>query len=103
MSYAVHQDMRGQTGGAISMGHGLVNQKSLKQKLNSKSSTVTELIGLSDMVPHIILIKIFLDIQGYVVKENVLYQDNQSKINMERNGRMKSTGYSRYIVYVIFL
>ena len=27
LSYAIHQDMRGQTGGTILMGHGLVNHK----------------------------------------------------------------------------
>ena len=40
-SYAVHEEMRGHTGRAISLGHGLVNKKSLKQKLNGKSSTET--------------------------------------------------------------
>ena len=32
-AYAVHANMRGQTGGAISMGYGLLHGKSSKQKL----------------------------------------------------------------------
>ena len=95
--------MRGQTSGLISMGRGLVNQKSLKQKLNSKSSTETELIGVSDKVPHTIRLKLFLDSQGYVVQENILYQDNQSAIEMECIGRISSTGNSRHISIRYFL
>ena len=39
----------------------------------------------------------FLDSQGYGVKENVLYQDNQSAIRLEVNGRNSCTGNSRHI------
>ena len=35
--------------------------------------------------------------QGYDIKDNIIYQDNQSAIKMERNGRMSSTGRSRHI------
>ena len=58
-SYAVHEDMRGHTGGAISLGHGIVNEKSVKQKLNGKSSTETEVIGMADILPYNIWEKIF--------------------------------------------
>ena len=34
--YAVHDDMRSQTGGAMSMGHGILHCKSGKQRLNVK-------------------------------------------------------------------
>ena len=96
-SYAVHEDMRGQTGGTISLGHGIISDKSTKQKLNAKSSTETEVIGLSEYLPYNIWMRIFLDAQGYGVKENVIYQDNQSAIKMERNVRNSCTGNSRHI------
>ena len=51
-SYAVHPDIRGQSDGVILMGHGAVTQKLTKQKLNAKSSTETEVIDMSDMLPH---------------------------------------------------
>ena len=35
--------------------------------------------------------------QGYNMKENILYQDNQSAIKMEKNGRNSCTGNSRHI------
>ena len=41
-SYTVHTDMRGHTGGGMSLGWGLMHAKASKQKLNSKSLTETE-------------------------------------------------------------
>ena len=35
--------------------------------------------------------------QGYVIKKNVIHQDNQSTIRMEKNGRNSCTGNSRHI------
>lgn len=50
-AYAIHPDMRGHTGGVISFGHGAYTTKSLQQKLNTKSSTETEVVGASDYIP----------------------------------------------------
>ena len=38
-AYAVHDNMRGHTGGAISMGYGIMHGKASKQKINVKTST----------------------------------------------------------------
>ena len=35
-AYAVHNNMRGHTGGAISMGYGIMHGKASKQKINVK-------------------------------------------------------------------
>ena len=35
--------------------------------------------------------------QGYALQKKVLYQGNESKINMEKNGRNSCTGNSRHI------
>ena len=64
-SYAIHQDMRGHTGGLMSMGHGVVHGKSSKQKLNTKSSTESEVVGASDYIPWTLWAKRFLSEQGY--------------------------------------
>jgi len=53
-SYAPHDDMRSHTGGCSSLGIGVFMSKSIKQKLNSKSSTEAELIGASDILPFIL-------------------------------------------------
>jgi len=41
-SYATHGDMRGHTGAVSTLGKGVVHTKSSKQKMNTKSSTETE-------------------------------------------------------------
>ena len=51
-AYAVHDDMRSQTGGVISMGHGVLHCKSGKQKLNVKRSTEAELVASSYYIPY---------------------------------------------------
>ena len=52
-SYAVHHDKKIQTGGVMYMGLGVTHCKPSKQKLITKRSTESELVGASDYV-HII-------------------------------------------------
>ena len=96
-AYAVHNDMRSHTGGAMSFGYGIVHYLSTKQKLNTKSSTEAEVMGLSDYLPFNIWLRMFLEEQGYFLTKNIVYQDNQSAIKMERNGRNSCTGNSRHV------
>ena len=96
-AFASHMDKKSHTGGTISFGVGVVHSKSGKQKLNTKSSTEAELVGVSDYLPYHIWIINFLQAQGYNIKKKTLYQDNQSAIKMERNGRNSCTGNSRHI------
>ena len=39
----------------------------------------------------------FMSAQGYGIENNVIYQDNQSAIRMEKNGRNSCTGKSIHI------
>ena len=96
-AYAVHPNMRGQTGGTMSFGTGMIHGRSSKQKLNSKSPTESELIAVSEYLPFHIWVKNFLEHQGYTVENNVVFQDNQSAIRLEKNGRNSCTGNSRHI------
>ena len=96
-SYATHPNMRSHTGGVISLGHGIINSKSSKQKINTKSSTEAELVGASDFISHTMWTDWFLKGQGYVVKSNIFYQDNQSAILLEKNGRNSCGEKSRHI------
>lgn len=86
-AYAVHPNMRSQTGGIISLGWGALHAKSSKQKLNTKSSTEAEIVGVSQYIPYNLWLINFLKHQGYGISQNVVYQDNQSAIKMEKNGR----------------
>lgn len=79
-SFAVHMDMHSHMGGGISWGIGILLSMCQKQKLNSKSSTEAEIIGVSDFLPNMIWARMFLECQGYEIDENILYQDNQSAI-----------------------
>ena len=79
-SYAVHPNMKGHTRATMSMGTGSPYSASLKQKLVSRSSTESELIGVHDILPQILWTSHFLNAQGYGVKRTVLKQDNKSSI-----------------------
>ena len=46
-SFAVHPDMRGHTGGAMTMGRGFPLDKSTKHKLNTCSSTEGDIVALT--------------------------------------------------------
>ena len=96
-SYAVHPDMRSHTGGAMTMGSGVIYGTSHKQKLNTKSSTEAELIGASDIIPQVIWTRYFLEAQGYTVSDSIVYQDNQSAILLEKHGRASSSKRTRHI------
>ena len=96
-AYAVNPDMKSQTGGTMSMGLGILHGKSSKQKLNVKSSTEAELVGVSDYLPYNIWLLMFLREQGYIITDNTIYQDNQSTIRMLKNGRNSCTGNLRHI------
>ena len=68
---------------------------SRKQKLNTRSSTEAELVGADDAVNMILWTKLFLEAQGYRIKQNILYQDNKSAILLEKNGKRSSTKQTR--------
>ena len=53
-SFAVHPNMRGHTGGGMTMGRGFPILPSTKQKLYTKSLTESELVGVDDMMPIIL-------------------------------------------------
>jgi hypothetical protein len=92
-SFAVHPDVNSHTGATMSFedGKGAVQSISIKQKLNTKSSTEAELVSVNDISVMILWTKLFLEAQGYVIDKNILYQDNKSAILLEENGK-KSSG-----------
>ena len=95
-SYAVYHDMRGHNGGLITVGKRVIHIKTNTQKLNTKSSTETELVAASDYIPLTIWITNVLFEQGYTVK-TIFHQDNESAIKIERYGLKSCGDKSRYI------
>jgi hypothetical protein len=96
-SYAVHPNMRGQTGTTMSMGQGSVYSASMKQKLVTRSSTECELVGVHDVMPQIEWTQLFLQEQGYKVKDTIVNQDNMSAILLENNGKASSGKRTKHI------
>ena len=91
-SYADHTNMRGHTGGAMTLGWGMVHARVSKQKINAKSSTETEVIGVSEYVPFKIWLTIFFRTEGYKLKDKVLYQDNMNAIRMKKTEGTRAQG-----------
>ena len=90
-SFAMHDDFKSHTGAIMSMGKGALQSISRKQKLNTRSSTEAELVGVDDISIMILWTRFFLEHQGYDIEKNIIYQDNKSSILLETNGR-KSAG-----------
>jgi len=94
----IHPNMRSHTGGGLTMGRGFPIVISTKQKLKTRSSTESELVGVDDMMPIVVLwSRYFLMAQGYGVTQNLLLQDNQSSIVLERNGKASSGKWTWHI------
>ena len=47
-------------------------------------------MAVDDLMDKIMWTKSFVEAQGYQVLENVLHQDNQSAIRLERNGKISN-------------
>ena len=96
-SFAVHPDMKSHTGGIMTLGKGAIYGTSTRQKINTKSSTEAELVGVNDVMPQVLWTRYFLESQGYEVKESIVYQDNKSTILLAENGKASSSRRTRHI------
>jgi hypothetical protein len=96
-SFAVHIDMRSHTGATMTMGEGAISSISRKQGMNTRSSTEAEVVAADEVVGPMLWTKNFLEAQGYPVKENILFQDNQSAMLLESNGRKSAGKRSRHL------
>ena len=83
-AFVVHHDMKSHMGGMMSMGQCALFSALRKQKLNTKSSTEAELVGVGDLMPQKLWMRYFLEAQGIVVSDNIVYQDNQIVMKLEK-------------------
>jgi hypothetical protein len=100
-AHAVHNDMRGHTGGITSFGTGIIDQKSSKQKMNTRSSTETEHVGTSEFLPKSVFFELFMGAQGYK-PHTILAKDNESEIRMLLNGKASCTSNSKHVAIKYF-
>ena len=75
----------------MTFGRGAVQSLSRKQKLNTRSSTDSEVVGFDDAATMILWTKLFMEAQGYKIERNIVYQDNKSAMLLENN-TMASSG-----------
>ena len=62
-SFVVHPDCKSHTGACLTLGHGSVLSISAKQKINTKSSTEAELVGVGDAMTFVKWMKHFFESQ----------------------------------------
>ena len=68
-----------------------------RQKLNTGSSTEVELVGIDDVLKHIMWGFYFIQAEGYEVTKNILMQDNNSTILMAKNGQFSCSKHTKHI------
>ena len=71
--FANHDDMWSHTGGAPSLGQGVVYETSMCQKLNMQSSTEAKLVVVDDCMGQILWKRYFFEAQGYQVDDAIGY------------------------------
>ena len=85
------------------MGRGALYSALSKKKLNTKSSTEAELVGVDDLMPQILWMRYLLEVQGMKVSDNLVYQDNQSAMKLEKMEEHQVVSEPDILIYVIFL
>jgi hypothetical protein len=96
-SFATHKDCRGHTGATMSLGCGSVIGISKKQKINTRSSTEAELVGVDDVAPQMMWTRYFMEEQGMKIEESVLHQDNLSAMLLQKNGKESRSKRTKHI------
>jgi hypothetical protein len=96
-SFATHGDPRGHTGATMLLGKGSIMGMSKKQKINTRSSTESELVGADDASPTMMWTIYFVEAQGFNVEESVLFQDNLRAMLLKRKGKKSSSKRKKHI------
>jgi hypothetical protein len=85
-SFDVHEDMKSHSGLLGSFGLGAIFAKSVTQRLNATSSTKSEVIACSEVLPQALWTTSFLHHQGFKIKKALIHQDNEAAMLLEGNG-----------------
>ena len=81
----------------FTMGRGATSSYSRKLKLNTRSSTETEIVTADMFMPEMLWSLHFIQAQGYEVECVGLYQDNISSQLLIKNGKMSSGKKTKHI------
>jgi hypothetical protein len=64
--------------------------------------TEAELVGVDEGMPLVIWTQNFLAAQGFEVKDNIMFQDNQSTILLEKNGKASNGCQTHHLDILYF-
>jgi len=81
----------------MSFGQGMALSYSWKHKINTKSLTEAEIVGVDNSLGYILWACYFMIEQGYDMDPSLLYQDNMSAILLETNGSASSSKWTKNI------
>ncbi len=96
-AYDVHDNCQGHKEAGMSFGQGMALSYFWKHKINTKSLTEAELVGVDDLLGYILWVGYFMVEQGYDMKPSLLYQDNMDAILLKTNGRASSSKRTKHI------
>ena len=106
-SFAIHKDIRSHTGAVLILGQDALMSVSIKQKINTKSSTEAELVGVDEAMNFVQWVQLFVEQQIKSINDDsvlkkigsdiVIQQDDTSTIQLENNGKQSSTKRTRHI------
>jgi hypothetical protein len=96
-SHNAHWDCRGHGGAVFTLGRGATWSYSRKLKLNTRSSTETEIVTADMFMPEMLWSLHFIQAQGHEVECVGLYQDNISSQLLIKNGKMSSGKKTKHI------
>ena len=82
VSFAMHTNFQGNTGDMMPLGSGAITSGLRKQKINIRSSTNNEIIGVNDMMGSVLCTIYFIRGQGYI-----MFQDNHITMCLILNGK----------------
>ena len=85
-SFAVTADFKSRTGLLLFINGSVIGAWASKQDLNTRSSTESELVALTDMIGWVIWMRNWLIARGYPMGPAVVYQDNTSVRDILKKG-----------------
>jgi hypothetical protein len=86
-SHLLHNDGKGHSGAVVLLGGNHIYSYSSKQKLQARSSIEAELIALDEITTYVVWLRHLLQELGFKQdKGNVIYQDNQSGVEIIKHG-----------------
>jgi hypothetical protein len=88
--------MKSYTGALMTLGNGVIQAISTKQKVNSRSSTEYKLISMDDILSKVLGRKLLMEEQECKIVQSVVFRDNTSAMTIEIKGKTSSGKRTRH-------